>query len=289
MKLEIFGVKLPEIKKGDNIGELVCENFDLKDGDVVVVTSKIVSKAEGRFVKISEIKPTKDAINLAKKAGKPPELVELILRNSRVVGIIPVHDLVSRGLFDPQGLSKNPELALKVLEKDKSLLITLVNSSIYTDAGIDASNVPEGYFALPPKDPMRSAEAIRESILNHSGKRVAVLISDTEVFLNGSIEVCRGYSGICPVKREFGEPDIYGKPKWGGCEALIHEICCAASLIIGQSHEGIPVVVLRGLKYEDDCKIKSISLENIFRAFIKENIKFIGAGKIMRFVFDFLK
>ncbi|HDN74231.1 MAG TPA: coenzyme F420-0:L-glutamate ligase, partial [Archaeoglobus sp.] len=59
MKLEIFGVKLPEIKKGDNIGELVCENFDLKDGDVVVVTSKIVSKAEGRFVKISEIRPTK--------------------------------------------------------------------------------------------------------------------------------------------------------------------------------------------------------------------------------------
>lgn len=99
--------------------------------------------------------------------------------------------------------------------------------------------MPAGYAVLPPENPNESAKRIRESIMAASGKDVAVLISDTEAFVGGSIEVCRGYAGICPVKRSFGEKDIYRRAKYGESEALAHEICCAASLLMGQAGEGI--------------------------------------------------
>ncbi len=289
MKLELFGVKLPEIKVGDDIGKLICESFELRDGDIVVITSKIVSKAEGRIVKIDEVKPSKEAEEIAKKVGKSAKLVELILRNSRVIGTIPVFELVKRRIFDPRMLSEDVDAALRVLERDKSLLLTIVNSSIYSDAGIDLSNVPPGYAALPPADPIKSARKIRESIRSFSGKDVAVLISDTEIFIGGSIEVCRGYAGICPVKRKFGEKDIYGKPKWGGCEALVHEICCAASLLMGQSSESVPVVVIRGLSYERKCEIKESNLYEALKIVARENAKLFGIRKIIGAVLQFLK
>ncbi len=280
MKLELFGVKLPDVKPGDDVGKLICDSFKLEDGDIVVVTSKVISKAEGRIVRIDEIEPSKYAVEIARKVGKPPELVELILRSSRIVGVIPVFELLRRGIFDARMLSPNVDAAIDTLEKDRGLLVTLVGSSIYSDAGIDLSNVPPGYAALPPANPDESARRIRESIRRHSGKNVAVLISDTEIFVGGSIEVCRGKAGICLVRRKFGEADLYGRPKWGGCEALAHEICCAASLLMGQGGEGVPVVVLRGLEYED-CEVGGVDIERALKVVIVENLKFLGLRRIL--------
>ena len=176
-----------------------------------------------------------------------------------------------------------------VLERDKSLLLTLVGGSIYTDAGVDFSNVPPGYAVLPPENPNKSAKRIRESIKMISGKDVAVLISDTEVFVGGSIEVCRGYAGICPVKRRFGEEDIYGRAKYGGCEALAHEICCAASLLMGQAGEGIPVVVIRGMNYEKSCSVPEPDLEKAIKILLRENVKLIGLRKVISALYNLTK
>ncbi len=289
MKVELHAVRLPDVKAGDDIGELICQNFDVADGDVVVVTSKIVSKAEGRVVRLEDVVPSDKAQEIAEKLGKPAEIVELIMQTSDVVGALPVLELVKQGAIDVRMLSCNEAKALKVLETDASLLITLLNGSLYTDAGIDASNVPPGYVALPPADPMESARRIRESIRSRSGKNVAVLISDTEVFIGGSIGVCRGYAGICPVTRKFGSEDMYGKPKWGGADALVHEICCAASLLMGQTSEGIAAVVIRGIEYEEECEFEPVDLEAVVRIIVRENAKLFGMRKIIGTLLRLLK
>ncbi|WP_456469559.1 coenzyme F420-0:L-glutamate ligase [Archaeoglobus sp.] len=287
--IELLGVKLPEIKPGDDIGRLICEAFSVEDQDVIVVTSKIVSKAEGRLVKLEDVIPSAEAEKLAKRTGKPAKLVELIIRNAKVVALIPVFSFIQEGAVDPRTLSDDVGKVFTVLERDKSLLLTLVGGSIYTDAGVDFSNVPPGYAILPPENPNKSAKKIRESIKMTSGKDVAVLISDTEVFIGGSIEVCRGYAGICPVKRRFGEEDIYGREKYGGCEALAHEICCAASLLMGQAGEGIPVVVIRGLNYEKSCSVPEPDLEKAIKILLRENVKLIGLRNIISALYNLLK
>lgn len=278
--IKLIGIELPEVKPGDDIGRLICERAELEDCDVVVVASKIVSKAEGRLVKVDDITPSKEAERLARKTGKPAELVELIMRNSEIVGVIPVFSIIKEGAVDAKMLSEKVETAA-ILERDKSLLVTLVGKSVYTDAGIDFSNAPAGYAVLPPENPNESARRIRESIMSASGRDVAVLISDTEAFVGGSIEVCRGYAGICPVKRSFGEEDIYGRAKYGGSEALAHEICCAASLLMGQAKERIPVVVVRGLRYERDCDFQEMDLEKAFRIIVRENARLLGVRGIL--------
>ncbi len=284
--IEIHGVRLPEIKRGDDVGRLICKNFELEDRDVVVVTSKIVSKAEGNLVSLDEIEPSKEAINISKKAKKNAKLVELILRRSRIIGILPMYELYKGGVINLESISKHPDEAEKLLENDQNLLITLVDDHICTDAGIDLSNTPEGFVSLPPENPMKSAEKIRESIKEISGKDIAediaVLISDTEVFLGGSIELCKGYAGICPVTRKFASLDIYGRPKWGGVEALAHEICCAASLVMGQAGEGVPVAVVRGVDYEE-CEF-SFNASDAFEIIVKENSRFIGFRNILKVV-----
>ncbi len=99
---------------------------------------------------------------MAKKTGKPAKLVELIMRNAKIVGVIPIFSLINKGVVDARVLFDDVEMAKAVLERDKSLLVTLVGKSLYTDAGIDFSNAPMGYAVLPPENPKESARRIRE-------------------------------------------------------------------------------------------------------------------------------
>ena len=150
--IKLIGIELPEIKPGDDVGRLICERVDLEDHDVVVVTSKVVSKAEGRLVKVNDITPSKEVEKLAKKTGKPVELVELIMRNSEIVGVIPVFSLINDGAVDAKMLSENAKLVKAVLKRDKSLLVTLVGKPLYTDAGIDFSNASR-LCCTPTREP----------------------------------------------------------------------------------------------------------------------------------------
>ncbi len=267
-KLEVFGIPLPEITPGTDLAKIIVESANrlgigIRDGDVIVVTSKIVSKAMGLLVKISDIRPSTKAKIIARILGKPAWEVELILRNSkRVLGAFPAHILLRHSSI-LSNISRNKDRALRVIESDKYLMIVDVGYRVATDAGIDTSNVPLGYACLPPLDPDKVAREIRNRIRELTGCDVAVILSDTEGFVLrvGSLDIAIGASGIVPVTAKFGESDRFGKPKYGGVDLIADELCATAALLMGQTGESIPVVLIRGLNYErSDLELGKFSI-----------------------------
>ncbi|RLE56612.1 MAG: F420-0--gamma-glutamyl ligase [Thermoprotei archaeon] len=256
-KLEVFGIPLPEITPGTDLARTIVESANrlgigIRDGDVIVVTSKVVSKAMGLLVKISDVRPSTKARIIARILGKPAWEVELILRNSkRILGAFPAHMLLKHSTI-LNYISRDRDRALKVIESDRYLMIVDVGYRVATDAGIDTSNVPSGYVCLPPSDPDRVARGIRDRIRELTGCDVAVILSDTEgsVLRVGSLDIAIGASGIVPVTAKFGESDRFGKSKYGGVDLIADELCATAALLMGQTGESIPVVLIRGLNYE---------------------------------------
>ena len=252
----IYGVKLPLIEKKCDLAEVIVnsvkeQGLGIEDGDVIVITCKIVSKALGLLVKLDDVKPSMKAVKIASKARCDPRFVELVLRESdRTLAAIPVKRLADEGLIPLYSYSKNPENVRRCLEKYSTLFLVTRDGSLWTDAGLDSSNHPPGVMSIPPRDLDGVARMIRNRIRDLTGKNVAVVISDTEAFLTGSLDFARGSYGIEPIERGFGEPDLYGKPKFGGVDAIVHETCAAAALMMRQTSRGIPVVIIRGLDYE---------------------------------------
>ena len=221
---------IPIIKEGDDLSEIIhkaIENsgLSLMDGDVLVVTHKIVSKAEGRVVELESVKPSKRAVKLARIARKPARFVELALRE-----------------------------ASSVVKLVKGHLITETHHGwFYSCSGVDLSNVSGGSSAvLLPKDPDESAEKIRKGIRRLTGKDVAVLISDTtgRPLRKGDIDVAIGVSGMKPILDLRGKKDGFGYTLRLKRIAVADELASAAELVMGQSDEMIPVAVIRGYRYE---------------------------------------
>lgn len=196
---------------------------DLADGDIIVVTQKIVSKAEGRFVTLEDIAPSEEARALAKRVGKDPALVELALRESS-----------------------------EVVRAARNVLITRHKTGhVMANAGIDASNIGaanEGKVLLLPIDPDASAEAIRRAIAERTGVSVAVVISDSfgRPWRIGTTDVAIGVAGMPAVIDQRGEPDRDGRAMQVTQIAVADAIAAAAGLVMGEGAEGIPVVILRG-------------------------------------------
>lgn len=223
---------IPLVQKGDNIGAIICEavekeNFFLEDGDVVVVTSKIVSKAEGRLVDTSKIKPSKEAVSLSEKIEIDPKNLEVILKETR-----------------------------RILIARPDLLLTEHNLGfLCTKAGVDSSNTipgPKGkVVSLLPKNSDASAREIRQTIGRKTGKKIAVIINDTfgRADRKGSVGMAIGISGIAAVFIPPTKEDIHGKKRHPEI-AQIDEIAAAASLIMGQTNECRPVVIVRGVDYQ---------------------------------------
>ncbi|RLG65204.1 F420-dependent oxidoreductase [archaeon] len=296
-RIEFIGLEtIPEIKPGDDLAKLIVDAANrecsgIKDNDIIVITSKVVSKAEGRIIELDEIKPSRRALELARKTGKDPREVQAILdETEEIIAVIPIKEFVEEGIWDLSKYTKDLEGSIQLINNDPCFFITLnVNNQIYTDAGLDFSNHPPGQGSLPPKDPDESARRIRESIRKLTGKDVAVIIADTEVFpAFGSIDLCRGCSGILPFTREFGELDRFGKPKYGGVDLVVHEVACASALLFGQTNRGIPVVIARGVEYEKSDKglkdyvLDAEKIRKAARIFIKKNVKVLGALKIVK-------
>ena len=187
---------------------------------------------------------------------KPEWEVELILKHSkRIVAAIPATELLLSAGYHK--MMKSPKSALEVLKKDPVILVVEnKQGKLCTDAGLDTSNTPYGIASYPPPDPDKEARLLRERIEKLTNKKVAIVVTDTEAMVTrlGSIDIAVGSSGIRAVKREFGQLDLYGKPKYGGVDIVVDEIAAAAALLMGQTSEGIPVVIIRGLKLERDCK-----------------------------------
>ena len=269
-KIEIIGIKLPEVKVGDRIAELILEELNregipLKDGDVVVITSKVVSKAKGYLEKISNMKISLKSKIIARITGKPSWLVEVIRRHScKIVATVEISDIVGE-VVSKCAISKYN--GLKLVKRDKSILLTKMPFKlVLSDGGIDQSNVAPGYVSYLPPDPDVEARSIKEELESLTGKRVAVVITDTEVSISklGSVDVAIGSSGIDPVDRRFAESDLYGKPKFGGMDIVVDEVAAAAALIMKQGAQGYPVVIVRGLEYKarDDVGVKDIALSD---------------------------
>ena len=135
-----------------------------------------------------------------------------------------------------------------MIDKIPCILCVQRGKQFYSDAGLDFSNHPEGVVSIPPPDPDSYAKELRKRITEATGKETAVIISDTEgvIGLPGSLDIARGSSGIEVLLRSFGELDRFNKPKFAGADNIPNELACASALLMGQTHEGIPAVLIGG-------------------------------------------
>ena len=227
-RIEAFAVPgIPEVREGSDLGRLVFDALSrtgrrLKDGDIVVVKQKAVSKAEGRLVKLSEVVPTPRAKRLAKKAGKDQRLVELILRE-----------------------------CVRVVRSGHGVIITETRHGfVCANSGVDRSNVGRGMAALLPLDPDRSARRIRRTLEAKSGVRVAVVVTDTfgRPWRTGQTDVAIGCSGIVPLVAYAGDADKFGYRLRVTEPAVVDEVAGAAELVVGKL-QGFPAAVVRGVSY----------------------------------------
>jgi coenzyme F420-0:L-glutamate ligase/coenzyme F420-1:gamma-L-glutamate ligase len=219
--------KIVLVKVGDDVGQVIFDaaekgNVEFAEGDVVVVSQKIVSKAEGREVDISTIRPSSRARAISRRTGKDARLVELILKDTKRV-------------------LRATRQALVVQRKDGMVCV---------NAGVDKSNVDGRLrYARLPRNSDSSAEKIRVKLEELSGRKLAVIVADTysRPFRVGQVEFAIGVSGMEPIVDYRGSEDIFGyqlKFKYVG---LADEVAAAAELVMGQGTERTPVAIIRGL------------------------------------------
>ena len=169
VKVEVYGLRLPEVKCGDDLVQLILECASgeaggLEDGDIVVVTSKIVSKAYGFLVKLDEINPSKKALKIAEKSGGDACFIQAVLDNSdEILFVLPFSKLVQKDVISMEKMSKNLSGAYLAMSKAPYLLIVRRGGQIYSDAGLDSSNHPEGVVSVPPRDLTDSPERLRKT------------------------------------------------------------------------------------------------------------------------------
>ncbi len=226
--ISIVGLEsFPLIKKGDNLSKLIVdamkrEDVTIDNHDVIVIAQKIVSKAEGRIVKLRDVKPSEKALEIAKVTHKDPRHIELVLHETE-----------------------------KVVKASEQILIVKGRTGLVClNAGIDKSNVEgDDAHALLPIDPDKSAQRIRAEIRKLTGKNVAVVICDTfsRPFRRAQVNFAIGIAGISPFKDYRGEKDLFGYVIKVKRAAVTDEIAAAAELAMGQGKEAIPVVIIKRL------------------------------------------
>jgi coenzyme F420-0:L-glutamate ligase/coenzyme F420-1:gamma-L-glutamate ligase len=212
---------IPEVRSGDDIGALVVESGDPGDDEIVVLSQKIVSKAEGRLRRLEEVDPSDRARKLAGETGKNPRLVQLAIEESRAV------------------IRASPGV----------LIVETHTGLVCANAGIDASNLAgDGLVALLPEDPDASARQIRERIRAAGGSSPAVIVADSfgRPWRLGQSDVAIGCAGIAPLDDWRGRRDRGGRELSATAIASIDEIAAAADLVRTKV-SGVPGAVLSGL------------------------------------------
>ena len=242
---------LPLLKEGDDLAGLIVERakklgVGIRNRDVLVVGQKAVSKTEGRIVDIDNIRPSARAARIAKKTGKRPEFVEIVLRESS-----------------------------KVLRADgEAFIVTTRTGSTCLNGGIDKSNVKgDSMYALLPQDPDRSARLLSGRIRKLTRKQVGIVICDTRSrpFRRGQIEECIGIAGLSPLVDYRGKKDLFGYTLRFKNVALADELASAAELVMGQGREASPVAIVRGLKrvrFQERASSRNLGVsteEDLFR------------------------
>ena len=224
--IEVLGIEgLPEVRPGDDLLALVRDAVaqGLRPKDVLVVTHKVVSKAEGRLVDLRTVQPSALAKGFATRHGKDPRQIEVVLRESR-----------------------------RIVRMDRGIVISETHHGfVCANAGVDASNVPgEDTVCLLPVDPDASAARLREALDDDPGVEVAVVISDSfgRAWRHGITDVAIGVAGMDPLADYRGQRDPHGFPMEASVLAVADEIAAAAELVMGKTR-GIPLAVVRGYPY----------------------------------------
>ena len=231
--VSIFGINgIPEIQPGDRLGQTIVEaaaaqGTALESGDIVVVTQKIVSKAEGRLVKLSSVEPSEFAVSFAKIADRDPRLIELVLQESK---------------------------SIVRMDPDRGVIISETHHGfVCANAGIDQSNIPgDDVVCLLPVDSDESARKIMEDIRRSSGVQAPVIISDTfgRAWREGHVNFAVGVAGMDPMMDYRGLPDAQGREMHVTTIAVADEIAAAAELVQFKAI-GVPVSIIRGYPFEE--------------------------------------
>ena len=233
MVLEIIPIKIQrEIGIDANFVDLILESSEINDGDILVFSQKIVSKNEGRMLNLSSVDPSLLANGIASSYGKDPRLIELILSESERI----------------------------VRMENGIIIVKTKHGFVCANAGIDESNVQDGYATLLPKDPDKSAILLKERIEQKTGKNISVIISDTfgRPFRLGQTDVAIGIAGLEPILDYNGKPDTFGKIMRVTAIAVADEICSASELVMGKV-EKCQIVIVRNYSYNSsNVKIQEL-------------------------------
>jgi len=224
--LQVLSVEgFPEVLPGDDLDRMIREAVagDLSAGDVLVVTHKIVSKAEGRIQDLGTVEPSALAKDYATRHGKDARQIEVVFRESR-----------------------------RIVRMDRGIVISETHHGfVCANAGVDASNVPgDDMVCLLPVDPDASAAKLRGTLATELGVEVAVIISDSfgRAWRHGITDVAIGVAGMDPIADYRGQNDPHGYPMEASVLAVADELAAAAELVMGKT-AGIPLAIVRGYPY----------------------------------------
>lgn len=226
--------RIPLVQPGDDLADLILSSLDgmgekLRDGDVLVLAQKIVSKSEGRYVDLANVTPSARALELATEVDKDPRLVEVILSE-----------------------------AIDIVRYRKGVLVVAHRcGAVLANAGIDRSNIAQPddsdeqgtSILLLPEDPDRSSATLRKALRQRTGADIGIVINDSlgRAWRNGTVGAAIGAAGIEALLDLNGQPDLFDRPLQSTQVGLADELAAAASLVMGQADEGRPAVLIRGL------------------------------------------
>ena len=245
MTLQVIPIHIKnDIQPSDDVVDLLLSSSKttLENGDVVVISQKIISKHEGQVIKLESIIPSELSVGIASAYGKDPKLVEAIMSESQRI----------------------------VRMEHGVIIVETKHGFICANAGIDESNVEDGYATLLPKNSDTSAQKIRSKILERTGKKVAVIISDTfgRPFRMGQTDHAIGVSGINSILHYEGTPDTFGKILRVTATAIADELCSAAELVMGKTKK-CPAAIIKNFEFKENTgNIQSIlrsEKEDLFR------------------------
>jgi coenzyme F420-0:L-glutamate ligase len=228
--VRLCALKMEEVKTGGDLVEVTLralknQNLTLENNDILAFTSKIVAYAEGRLVKLAEVKPSESANQLARKFSMQPEFAELILREA---------DKIYGGV--------------------EKAVLTLNNGILTANAGIDNKNAPPGFAVLWPLNPREWARKTRGEVKRKTGKKIGVLIVDSSLvpLRIGTSGLALAVAGFKPIKDTRGERDLYGKPLIITRHAVADDLASAAHLLMGEAAEKTPIVLIKDAPVDFD-------------------------------------
>jgi coenzyme F420-0:L-glutamate ligase/coenzyme F420-1:gamma-L-glutamate ligase len=231
--MKLYALKTEEVKTGDNVVQVALnalkkQNLQLENNDILAFTSKIIAYAEGRLIRLDEVEPSEKARELAKEFCLQPEFAELILREA---------DKIYGGV--------------------ERALLTLKNSIMTANAGIDNKNAPPGFVVLWPLNPREWARKTREDIKRETGKHVGVLVMDSGLMplRIGTSGIALAVAGFKPIRDTRGWKDLYGKPLIITRHAVADDLSSAAHLLMGEAAEKKPIVLIKDapVDFDDDA------------------------------------